>query len=138
MDFNCVLLVIKTAEGLETLLLWSSETILPITHILWEMCVTTFWKNYIIILYRGIKSVVLIIFLAQNLNTLNNLIVMTLMNMKLARSWKFTKIQKMWQNTKYKSTYQIKEVVKYYLFLIFTRFLWIHPLWSKQIINTST
>ena len=44
----------------------------------------------------------------------------------------------MWQNTKSKSVCQIQELVKCYLFLIFTSFGWIHPFMSKPIINTST
>ena len=63
---------------------------------------------------------------------------MTLVNMKfniLARSWEIQKIQIIWQNTKDKNMYQIQEVVKCYLFLIFNRFLWTHPFRPKPIIK---
>ena len=46
------------------------------------------------------------------------------------------KIQRIWQNTKYKMMFQIQEVGKCYLFLIFTRFLWTYMLLSKSIIET--
>ena len=53
----------------------------------------------------------------------------------LGRSWKFKKIQRVWQNTKYKSMYEIQEVLKCYLCHIFTSFLWTHLLRSKPIIE---
>ena len=53
----------------------------------------------------------------------------------LGRSWKFKKIHRIWQNTKYKSMYEIQEVVWCYLFHIFTCFLWTHLSRSKPIIK---
>ena len=63
---------------------------------------------------------------------------MTSMKMKfniLARSWKFKKIQRTWQNAKYKSMYQIEEVVML-IITHFVRCLWTHSIRSKPIIKT--
>ena len=53
------------------------------------------------------------------------------------RSCKFKTIQRIWQNTKFKSICWIQEVVKCFLFLIFAGFLWTHSLRSKPIIKAS-
>ena len=60
----------------------------------------------------------------------------TPMNMQfkiLGRSRKSWEMQRIWENTKYNSMYEIQESVKCYLFLIFTHLIWTHLLRSKPI-----
>ena len=74
-----------------------------------QKLVTINW-NKLIISHGDMKCLLVIVFLVQNI---------------LARSWKFKKVRRMWQNTKHKinkSMYRKQEVVKCCLFLILLAF----------------
>ena len=117
LEFNCVFLIEKIVDGLEFLLSWFWGTPLPITNI-FEENVCHYIQKQVHNFAWSHECNILIIFLAQD----------------ILGSWKFKKYRKnsKIQDTRHIDTFQdmyrIQEVVKFYLLLIFTRFLWKHPL----------